>query len=357
MALVTLPGNLWLPRPRIRVDSQSFINFAFSGVGNRQRWIIEAPKTGNVSKVLFRTGSQTITGDGEIRLEGVNTSTGDADGTLINASAKAAVNILSSDDNKIFVVALDAAIAVLRGDSIAVVFKNDATTPMTGEFTGWADSSYEANFPYQIDQGDSKFDRGLILAFEYDDGSYEPMGNTYPVQALSAAPFAADDTPDERALRFKLPVRVRTIGFWGEFGYQSSGVGEVVLYDDADVELDSVALDRDIRVAAGGTGAEFHFWPNDQHTLEANKVHRLSWRAVSTGANKILVQQLEFDKNATLDAMDGGKEFYLSTRTDLGSFTDDTAKRPFMGLVLDQIDAAGSGGAVGLLGGTTGGRQ
>ena len=142
-------------------------------------------------------------------------------------------------------------------------------------------------------------------------------------------------------------------------GWQVAGtLIDFVLYDAADVVLATVSPDRDNHLAAGNAKPFFYRLVTGI-TIKADTFYRLAVKPTTTNDANWRVQEVR--AAASMDLIDGGQNFHLSTRTDAGAWTDVLTKRPMLYLMFDEFDGAPSGGSgfnpVSLLGGRSGGKQ
>lgn len=359
MAAVDILGGLFIPRYRWNDGNVGLGNIGtVNADGEEVAMIIQIPKTGNIDAVEWRVGTTTTAGDLDVRLEGVDLTNGLPDGTLIAANAEGTHAVQAADDNTWLRTPLDASIAVTQGDYVAVVLVRPASGTIVINFPEQSDDAWESAFPGTIDNTGGKDDNAPMIGLEYDDGSYPQIIGCVPF-AYASESWDSADTPDERALRFSIPFAARMAGFWTEVAYQSTtlSVIDFVLYNAADAVLFTLTPDREVNQSEGGRPPRFYRLTSGID-LDANTVYRLAVKPTTNGASWTIRDVLAA---ASMELADGGTEFYLSTRTDGGSWTDTTTTRPPLGIYLDQIDSAPTGGTasnpVSLLGGRTGGKQ
>lgn len=175
-----------------------------------------------------------------------------------------------------------------------------------------------------------------IVALKYDDGTYG--GAQWPsVPTTGFAAYGAYDTadsPDERALRFQVPVPCRLTGAWARL--DMDGPMDLVLYDAASSVLTSISLDPDYRVSANGFNSGRIMFPSSID-LAANTTYRLALKPTD-GAATVILYYFTVSANELLQAVPGGVEWYSSSRTDAGAWTDVTTERPLIGLYFDAFD-------------------
>jgi hypothetical protein len=185
-----------------------------------------------------------------------------------------------------------------------------------------------------------------MLALEYSDGTFAPIPYVDPsVSGLAAETYnsttLAGSGGDERGLIFQAPFASKVKGFWGNFDID--GDADVVLYDsDGTTPLETYPLDTTIRAA---THSQVYHVPfTDEYTLTKDTNYRL---ALKPGASNVSVMVGTVPSAAAADSYPGGQECHYTARTDAGSWTQTTTKRPLMGVILSALDdGAGSGSSV-----------
>lgn len=324
-------------------------NHFINADGRKIAFVFQVPKTGTLDLVEFRTG--TVGGPPSIRVsfQDIDPATGSPDGTqdqyrdiTVSTDAWHVPGVMTSDGT-------DGGTkrSVTVGDWLGVVFEFASFT--AGHFLNlsyfqtysvasqgaFVDGSWTATFNGTTW---SKFVSAPILALKYSDGTYAPISSwTYPINTISTVAINTSTTPDEIGLRFQFPFACQVSGAWmrGDLG----NVADLILYDAADNVLASFSHDPDIRVAGGGINKFWRFAPVD---LSANTTYRLILKPTSTSSVSLYTMNLA---NANhLQAIDGGTEWYYTSRSDAGAWTDTNTRRPFMGLQVSGVDTAGGGG-------------
>jgi hypothetical protein len=112
--------------------------------------------------------------------------------------------------------------------------------------------------------------------------------------------------------------------------------------------MSTFTFDSDI-VRAQTHHVNYGYWSSVQ-TIEANTTYRLALKP-TTGTN-IAVDNLTVSSNTYFQAVPPGIEWYQSTRTDAGAWTDFSNIRPLGGLLINGIEftAGGSGGSFAFVG-------
>ncbi len=363
MAMVDVSGGMWYPTPISTRNIRGHTDITAGGANDEVVYIVEIPKTGSITNVAFQTGNMTVDGDGDVRIEGVTTSTGQADGSLIHANATGGFTITAATDDDIWVtVTLTAGVSVTQGDLVAVVLKNDGATPFTGSYGFNSTNTWQLDRPYIINTSGTKTVGSPCFGIEYSDGSYGNILGCTTVNLWEKATYSLDSTPDENGLRFKLAFKARVTGIWTESEIDGATNGFTIKFYDSDgsTVLTSITIDPDTRFAAANIDSTYYKFPASQ-VLDADTFYRITFLPLNNAADVISIGFDQFDSAAVMDAMEGGQNFHRTFRTDGGAWTDDTDARIRVSLHIDQVDfaapAVSGPNAVSLLGGRTGGKQ
>lgn len=350
MAITTVPQH-FVPNvpPEANNTLVTLTAFTLNAAGDKLAFIVQVPKDGVLDWFEVRIGAIGNAPDNGVRFsfQDIDATTGFPDGGVDQFAVKASPsantwttpdNVMTNDGTgggtKRTVAAGEYLGCVIdyssfvASDSFEVTTPNHATGPWSNNYT--ADGSTGTY---------AKATRPPMLALKYNDGSYAEF--PLPILPMSAAgtatTFNNGSTPDERALRFQVPVSCRCIGAW--FLADGDGNADIVLYDNGGSVLASASIDLDIRET---TGVKHYFVYWDPQTLSAATTYRIAIKP--TSATSLTVYQFTVASNGLLAAVPGGIQWYLSTRTDGGSFSDTTTIRPMMGLIIDGYET-GSGGS------------
>lgn len=195
--------------------------------------------------------------------------------------------------------------------------------------------------PYRVING-SKASNPVVIALKYDDGTYAYVEGLQAVSSTTQVAYANNDTPDERALRFQAPVPVRVSGCLIR-GALSADC-DIVLYDASDNVLESLSVDGDFKGAGVITTVAFKF--DTSVELDANTTYRLAFKPTTTTDVNLIYATLP--GAGYLPTFPGGIEWYQSTRTNAGAWTDTNTQVPMIALLVDGLDdGTGSGGSGG----------
>lgn len=361
MTLVAVPQLLVPdPGPLITQGGVTYNSLLLDAAAEKAAWIIRAPKTGNLARVGFRTGTVTTGDTMKVSFQDVSGATGDPDGVVDQFRTVAIADV---DDNvwiRTSLITSDGTDggtkrAVTRGDVFAVVVEFNAfvagnlnvaaTLGVIVARGPWLGSPCYAD---HFTAAWAKVATGApVLAIEYDDGTFAFIPGTLPFLTVAVGAYASNSTPDEEALKFKLPASVSISGCWlfgGPGG--NSGDYDVVLYDsDGTTPLRTVSIDAN-QVPSVSTGGVMLMFTSSV-TLAADTFYRISMKPTTT--NTVALYNATHSSAhgvAILDQSSGGQNFHWSQRTDAGAWTDDTLRRPFVGLVIDGIDDGASVGGI-----------
>lgn len=337
MATVQVKGGLFYPhRPQMHNLIPSYSNMLIDAAGEKAAFIVQAPRTGTIDRVVWRTGTVTTGGTVDVRLETVDAATGRPSGTLWGTNTNLNVDVADTDDAKIFESVLTAGATVTQGDFLGVVIQLVATgnmnirgmdvpggshCPHTITFTGtWAK------------QSDSP-----VVALGYNDGTFPPMANCFPAATVEDNAFNTGTTPDEVGIKFKPVFRMLPLGFWHPFTITASpSEYEMRLYDSANNIITSKTVDTDMDRATSPWMVITYRFPDFSTWLENDSFYRLTMLPLTVNSNNWLGFTI---LNAAYRTTFGlANDIYGTERTNAGAWTDTQTKLPYLGLVLDQIE-------------------
>ena len=343
MALQTIKGGLVIPQPQTVASPAISATMALTAVNYKGAFILQAPKTGNISAIAFLASAFTTQADIDVRIETINTS-GDPSGTLWAANTNAAYSVTSIGWKE--TAALTASAAVVAGDLIAVVFANPgAGTP------SWVLASVYGNFSnmgQNLPYGDlyttawAHADRIPIIALKYDDGTYESYP-CIPLSAITAIAFNTGSAATIIGAKFKLPFPARAVGCYVYLDLDANA--DLILYADGSpgTELMNISLDSNKRRAT--SGQLFRILFDAPVSITKDTWYRLALKP--TTVTSITLYHMDAASTAIIDGMELGQNFLYSTSAG-AAWTDTITRRPFMGLILDQFDDGVSTGGGGI---------
>jgi hypothetical protein len=337
MALVAVKGAiLWPDEPCDPLGSPDYAaSMTMTASTHKAAAIIQAPKTGTISKIAWRTGTVTTGATVDVRLETVTLSTGAPSGTLEDTNTNGSQVVADANDNVWFTTTLTAGASVTIGDILAVVIANAGSGNMI--VAGFNDVARNVPYTMRFDGTTwTKFQGGPVIAFEYNDGSYPWIPGVHPASTLISTDIqniALSKT--EYGFKFKVPFPLKVIGAWIWSRVQSDA-NTLALYDS-----DGVTVFKDIPVDAnlsGTTGGDiFMFTFDTEIQLLADTFYRLALRTTDT-VNPASIYGLRVNAVAVMDAMPMGQDCHATHKTfGSSSWSETTTERPYMGLMISAL--------------------
>lgn len=316
--------------------------------GDRFAFVGLAPKAGVLHSFEFRVAFVTNQPDNGIRgsFQDVSATTGDPDGTQDHF--RDYTGSLTANTWQTFPGAFTndgtnggTKRTVAQGEPLACVADFVSFTASDSWGPSVVSGAASSMRNWYFDNGDTgSYVKGAtnlpLMALKYDDGTYGEFDfQCWPILTVNTGNYGTGSTPDEKALRFQVPVSMRCIGAWALGDFDADF--DFVLYDSGSSVLTSISCDPEHRIATNA-GINLVYFPSSI-TLSAATTYRLCVKP--TTASTITIQEYTLPGAAYQACIPGGVEWYLSTRTDAGSWTDSTDHRPMIGLIFDGVDAAG----------------
>lgn len=355
MALQTLNG-VWSPHPASGVDvvygAGAFDSFILDATAEKLAFIFPVPKTGNIDKVGFLTGTVTTGDTLKVSVQDVSLTDGHPDGT---AAVYRTIAIADTDDDtwketgSLTTDGTDTGtqLAVTRGDLLSIVIEYNSYVAGNLSIKGLATGSRTNIIARQyIDHYTTAWTKSQqtvpLFSLQYDDGNFYYIPEVLPVSEITSPTFNSGSTPDEKALKFSYPFPVRVWGAW--WAADMDADGDIVLYDGDTNPSISIDKDRTYTTLGGLCAAPFA----SDVSLAKDTTYYLAMQPTTT--SNLSIPIMTFNTAALLDQTDGGQAFCYAERTDGGGWTTVTNQRPLMGLILngfdDAISSGGSGGGV-----------
>lgn len=315
-------------------------NLVIDATGEKVAYVVKAPATGDLSKVRFRIGGVTGAEDLRVSFQDLDAS-GDPDGTadqfrVVPAASVATgfvqTGIVSSDGT-------DGGTkrSVVRGDRLAVVIEFAGTAGnilITTHTTTALDLQADAYPDHFTSSWTKQQTAAAMMSLEYADGSVYPIIGVLP-GIFGNETFNSSDTPDERGNNFTLPFAARIVGIWSWLDYDNAV--DLVLYSGTDVLATKAAPAAAIRSVATAGCVAVYFDSDVEVSAEEE------FRAiVKPGAGNVGLSTCALG-HATERAAYFREDFYSTSRTNAGAFSEDTAKVYQVGPILDAIDVGGVG--------------
>jgi hypothetical protein len=203
---------LFPPQPEKWASNNSFNSVALqNGTAEQVAFVFQAPKTGTIDKLGFRVGTMsTGTSTCDVRLETLNTTTGDPTGTLAGTNSNGNVNINSA--NTFYEVSLTAGVSVTRGDWLALVIAPSGTYNFQVSTYNGGGGGFP--IPMRLTTSWGVSSTGALFVVGYSDGTYPDMMFNNPYSATSNEAFNSNSTPNNRGMRFTMPFNCKCEGIW-----------------------------------------------------------------------------------------------------------------------------------------------
>lgn len=293
-----------------------------NGTGDRLACVFNAPRTGDVTGIVFATGTVTTPQSLDARLETV-AATGHPSGTL--ATAGATVSEASPATNTLYDLTLGTPHTATVGDLLAAVIQFTTTAGNLQLVESLADNLIRGNIVPYIDFNGGGFyaiDDVLPAVAVRMDGDVIPFG-AYPGINCPRTNFDSASTPDERGNRFVLdaPMYVRGIGARLARGSVGANTVRLRLYDASDTVIYSRTFDESANSTSQGTCLAY----GAETLLAAGAVYRIALEAL--GSVDCYIDELDAGSAAMLDFWPGGADWYYTSRSDAGTWTDTTTMR------------------------------
>lgn len=303
--------------------------------------VFKAPVTGSLTAIKFGIQATVTAGANpvDVRLEKID-ATGLPDGTLFDINTNASHTQNTANDKVLITSTLTAAASVTAGGDLGIRVVNPATS--FGNMTLYSPNPMiTVGHPYSILEVPTRAvsARHMCCAVVID-------GVTYPVNP--GWPWV--DTNTQNAIssglnqmgnRFKLAVQKRCIGIGFRHWATYAGNWKFHLYDGSDVDLiTSPTFDKDIKSTTAAAPFRYLFPPGV--TLAANTLFRAVVEA--TEASNVQMAYRGVQANADLAAVDGGIEFYMTTKTGAAAWADTTTRVMDIWPIFDGVETGAGGG-------------
>ena len=328
-------------------STPAYLALLLDASGEQAGAVVQAPKTGAVRKIHWRTMAVTTPTDTDVRLETVSASTGKPSGSLFGTNTNGTQISGNITANTWMTTTLTADASVTVGDMLAIVI---APTGSPNFEVARLSSSIVIGqqLTYTILKsggtwGSVSGNAAPVVALEYSDGSFAYMLAT-PFSAISATVTSSTSTPDEIAMKFTAPFACSVNGFRALLNIAGSTSITAVLYDSNSSVLSSITIDTD--QTAQGAPLDLTGLFTSPTTLTRGEVYYLALKPGTSTSHTIYAFSVA--SVAILDQMSGGQAFHYAERTDAGAWSATTTKRPLFSLLISSIDdGTGSGSGSG----------
>jgi hypothetical protein len=342
-----MAGSTPFPLPLVSVARSSMQTI--STINHYAAYALRIRTPGNLDAVAVGTISAATPVPLTVRLEGINAS-GNPDGVLIHANATGTMGGNVSAD-AVTVIALNGAVAVTRGQKIAIVVL-PSTSPVSVQIAGMGVGVPGGGFPYSLTSTNAGSSWGKVttseaaLAVRYDDGTYAFSGQPLPLvsaftqRAISTATGATTGT--RRGIRFRLDADLTLEAVWAYmiFGGTTAD-GAFELYSDGGALLATLATIDGAQSGSAGA-ASYVFVADATYTLTAGTWYVLVFTPSS--ANSVTVYEAATAAAGVLRTMTGyGVEVqqaaYISS-----AWAYTATSTTLMGVIGEVVAAAPAGG-------------
>lgn len=327
------------------------------GTTDQIEFVLQVEQTSVITSVVLRYGARTGTPPTfRASIQGVDAA-GNPDG-LIKSSGAAFADFTPPADatwnGTIRVLTLGTSYSATAGEFISIVVSyQSGTIDATNKSTFGTNSGGLATtaFPYVThNDGGVRTRQSFFPVIGYRTPSNGTFG--LPIKDITEVQYSSDTVgADEYALRFMLhsdfgqSYAVSCV----EAFVRTAAAGKtlkVALYDSSSAELRSVTLDTDMVMSTGSSSRLLRACFSSAATLSFGSVYRIGFIPQET-ASDFALKTFNFESPSDLSSLPGGTEFFLSTRADVGAWTDVTDKRPVAWIIVtDWTEPSGGGSSV-----------
>lgn len=341
-------GALHIPNivsTAINPSAPGFSSVTVDATGEGIAFIFEAPATDTITKIGFRTGLVTTTGDLRISVQTVTsgflpTGTDWATDTFI------VQNVLSTDDNVVFEVTLTAAASVTQGDFVALVVERPAGSAFVGALAALVNGSVFMHLGRPTSAANTG-SWGVASSIPniwpyFGSGGYLRTSVQNGVSDLTSVSYSTGTTPDVvgNVIRFPYDVKVSHIFALVDF---DGPVDFQILDSDGSTVLASTSNTANTPTSA--TLTLNYMQLSSEVELSANTDYRVV--AVPSSSTSVAIYDIIFHA-ADLRETSLGAEFCYKTSakdpTGAGDFTDLTTTVVPIGVRVSAIDIPTGGG-------------
>jgi hypothetical protein len=179
----------------------------------------------------------------------------------------------------------------------------------------------------------------IIVGFS--DGTFGTLAEAFPCSAVNTHNVTSATTPDEVALKFRVPTARSVIG--GHIPIATNAAGrdfDMVLYEGT-TALKTLSFDSETLNTTPAVHRQFFF--ASETDMVTGVDYYFAMKPTQTGN----VTTYSFDvANANhFQAHAGGTDWCWADRVDAGAWSPTTTRRPFAGIITSRLhDGAGGGG-------------
>lgn len=344
----------WPPITPWNGDRGIYVDTPLDGTFVKLAFCFQAPKNGVIDSIEFLLGSIVSAQDIKISLQNVDmtsTLTGRPDEVVdqfrvissgsLSADTWTVPGVITSDGTN-----GGTKRTVAAGEFVAFVIEWDSTQGdldlRCNDVVPWIDNSNETfGSPWFVRKTASWVNIGNVhgnFAIRYDDGSYGYLPPLFPSSSRTFVnTFNSASSPDERGIKFSLPVKTRIRGAWLQVEARNDNFDIVVYEDGEPTPIHTHSWDKDL----SGNDDILSLWTCEftpPLVLEANQVYRLVLKPTSaSGSVDTFYHTLE--TAALREAWGVPFDWEYTERTDAGAWTDTPTQRFHGGIFIEAIDA------------------
>jgi len=343
----------------------SFNNFTIDGTTDECAIVFQVEKAMTITQVGIRINTITGTpGELTLSLNSLTGTDGTPSATILGGGSPASVAIASPaatfTAGQVYWATLAHSYSAVAGEMIAI--KVDPTAGTWDVSNSIVVSVSLAGFgtrvgtPYAVQAPSGTYARVSGYPVYGIRGTSDTQGN--PIETLNAsAALDSGTTPDEFGFAFTLPAgwsdtyKIRGLIMLCTRGSNANQTFDVVLYSsDGTTELQSVNYDSEYfgttSTNNGYRTCEFFFDETTLSTLNFGTKYYIFIRPL-TASGDIVLNDFSVRQASDMQAYPLGENCFLATKVDNGTPTETTTRRPYVGLILDDItEPAGGGGGL-----------
>jgi hypothetical protein len=337
-------------------NSNDATTYLVDASGEKAALVVQAPATGQLWKIGFRTGTVVQTQTIKASFQSVDPATGFPTET---ADQFRTLSVADTDDNvwKLTgIISSDGTDSgtlrsVTRGEDVAIVLEHNSFT--TGDVfrvfgMGSGTNQSATNCYGLLKTGGTWAKQGSMrpsIVLLYSDGSCYHIPGAPGVTAITGTTIASNSAPPKRGLKFKIPFSATLSNVQLLANCQNADSDfDVKLYADTDATTPIATCQmRQGAILRGVNGIYWQdvYFATDQ-TIAANTWYYITIEPTST--NGITYYYLDVDQASYLDQCAGGQNFH-HVQIASGVATATTTRRPFINLFLNAIDDGTGGGS------------
>lgn len=286
----------------------STTSFVIDAANEKGGVVYQAPKTGSVTHIWWRTGVVTTGATVNVRIETVG-ATGDPTGTPCGTQGTQVV--ADTDDNVDFFTPLGANCSVTRGTVYAILIENPAASFGNMQIVGNSDRL--AYFPYGLSYttGYGKGAVSVMAAMRYSDGTYGYVPGIDLFDSITSRTYNNGSTPDIWGNRFKFKTKKRVYGAYLHGDFDGDFTVKIIssTYADGGGALASYAYDADYE--GGATGLNSYVIFDQSVDIEPDTYYRIV--VEPTTATNTTVYSVGYSSAPLSNAAPDAVEYHLTS--------------------------------------------